>query len=603
MEIESHCTGRCFQICSNPNPPLNEIVLEELGSFTVTALSVAICEANLPMVKRIFKIWGADIHATVQQSLTDDETTRTVTFQGVTPLFIAALNKNPKIVRYLIKKGADVSVGTSDESEDYWSTGMTPLHAAFFLINSTSSKSSKQLKTIRCLVEAGADPSALSSKGIPVWMMSWAELCMSFTQPVSILGRSFLHHLAGPANTGNVKVVELLLKKGADISAQDNDGLTPIMVAAIGNNEVPNMIIFKYLLEIDEIPNIEKIKALEVAAAVLLSYKENVHHIKDALTFLARARSLRQRENYFIDLQEPLNGLPAEWITKRIYNYHEIQWRYSEFLMQSVLIRIRVFSSISYSAVIRYVFPCIGKYIETLIQQNQFTSATQYLAVLVEMLQHLHDKKDPLFNTEILINSLNLMSTKFDHIDGNSYNKTLHELAKLFVGLPVYILSEQVIDCLDRIVNHNGKNRCEGTMAYMISTASTEELLPIIGFLLRLGLDANSVESNGNGALHNLARSWKKDEEIEPIARVLIHAGARLDRVNNQGQTAAKIWHEKTRKEKVSSSLLVCFLQFIRLWPVEWIYCALPNWLIDEGFSKPECLTRLKGGDVLNLPR
>jgi len=143
------------------------------------------------------------------------------------------------------------------------------------------------------------------------------------TQRYSASERTLLHHLAGPANnTDDVKVVKLLLKKRADLSAQDNDGLTPIMIAAIGNNQVPNVRILKNLLKREEIPNIEKIKALEVAAAVLLSYYEsNAHLLKKALSLLTRAQSLRDRENLHI-FQSPMNGLlPYEWITDGTYIY------------------------------------------------------------------------------------------------------------------------------------------------------------------------------------------------------------------------------------------------------------------------------------------
>lgn len=134
------------------------------------------------------------------------------------------------------------------------------------------------------------------------------RLSLNGAQPL----RTLLHHLAGPANnTDDIKVVKLLLKKGADLLAQDNDGLRPVMMAAIGHNQVPNMHILKYLLQREEIPSIEKFKALKVAAAVLLSYYDkNAHQLKKALSLLTRAQSLCDRENIFFDA--PVNGLRTE---------------------------------------------------------------------------------------------------------------------------------------------------------------------------------------------------------------------------------------------------------------------------------------------------
>ena len=211
-------------------------------------------------------------------------TSRSFYLHGVSPLFIASLNKHSQIVRYLLKNEAHVSAGLSNTD---WNARLTPLHAAFFSEDRHFSTSSKQLDIIRCLVEAGADPSALSSMGIPIWMMGWirfyptycsselrsrawcnpqtirllVELGMSVTQRCPV-GRNILHHLAGPALMDDTEVFNLLLEKGADLNARDNDGIKPIMAAAIGNNKLPNIAILKLLLEKEEISNVDKISDL-----------------------------------------------------------------------------------------------------------------------------------------------------------------------------------------------------------------------------------------------------------------------------------------------------------------------------------------------------
>lgn len=87
--------------------------------------------------------------------------------------------------------------------------------------------------------------------------------------------------MTGPAYfRDDVVIVKYLLENGAapDLQARDEYGLTPIMHAAIGSyrlgtkNVVTNVNILKYLMERENIKRMEKIDALELAAAVLLSY-------------------------------------------------------------------------------------------------------------------------------------------------------------------------------------------------------------------------------------------------------------------------------------------------------------------------------------------
>ena len=161
--------------CTHPHQPLKEVTLNarnEFGRFcTTTPLMIATDQGDLEMVKRIVEVWEVDVYAAVDKkyAVKAKSWEQPKTFEKVTPLFVAALHHHYDIVRYLVENGADVSARTSKNCGSSFG-GLTPLHAAFILGHQNAT--SEQLeRIIRFLVGSGADPSALSSTGIPVWMI------------------------------------------------------------------------------------------------------------------------------------------------------------------------------------------------------------------------------------------------------------------------------------------------------------------------------------------------------------------------------------------------------------------------------------------------
>jgi len=316
------------------------------GHYNISSpLLNACCEGDLAVVQRFIEVWEADIEEarsflSITYRLEDwmglpIESIPPYPFlEDVTPLFAAALNNNAKIVRYLVGKGADVSA-TTLKSDPYPFGGLTPLHGALLRGRLVKTRSD-QIDVIRILLEFGADPSALSTNGTPTWMFG----CLSFYQPkrnysqrgfcnvqaitllvehgMSIeqrcprLGRTLLHHMAGPANEfDEEEIVQLLLERGADPRMKDKNGLTPIMTAAIGTNILPNMSILKFLMNRHDIPNMDKIEALEVATAVFLDCRLFSAHAHDIRYCLSEAQTLRQIEGIPLVSKTPVNGRAA----------------------------------------------------------------------------------------------------------------------------------------------------------------------------------------------------------------------------------------------------------------------------------------------------
>ena len=125
-------------------------------------------------------------------------------FKGVTPLMLAARNRNAEFLDILIQAGADVNA----EDDDSW----TPLtFAASF---------NKNPEVLSVLIQAGADVNARDSDDWTVLMYA-----ARFNE--------------------NPEVLNVLIQAGADVNATDNDGWTPLMVAAVSskNPEILSVLI------------------------------------------------------------------------------------------------------------------------------------------------------------------------------------------------------------------------------------------------------------------------------------------------------------------------------------------------------------------------
>jgi len=261
---------------------------------------------------------------------------------------------------------------------------------------------------------------------------------MSLSQQWATLGRTLLHHMAGPANEfDNVKVVDLILKKGADPRVRDKYGITPIMIAAIGNNQIPNMFVLKFLMERDDIPNMDKIEALEIAAAVFIGYDTGLLHTHDIDYCLSRSQNLRLIEGIALVPNASSVGRAVEWTAPVDLEY--VLQRPLEHEIQSILIRLRIFSSMGWGAVYLYSLPYIECFshrsrerqdyaqlldiswimLETIQRFAPISDATEIsevvvrvVAALVESVSALKWNGDPLFNST-LQTSLKLVSSTF----------------------------------------------------------------------------------------------------------------------------------------------------------------------------------------------
>lgn len=125
------------------------------------------------------------------------------------PLCNAAFNGQAESVRWLIEKGANPNF-------NFKKTGENALH---YTICKTS-EMDKRTEIVKLLIDAGTDVNKKTNKGV-------ATLC--FMRDAFLKAETPLHRAAA---FGNETIIKLLLEAGADRSAKDANGDSPISWAS-----------------------------------------------------------------------------------------------------------------------------------------------------------------------------------------------------------------------------------------------------------------------------------------------------------------------------------------------------------------------------------
>jgi acyl-homoserine-lactone acylase len=162
----------------------------------------------------------------------DPELVKAKNEDNETPLHGAAAAGHPKIVEYLLVKGADIDARNVDNQNPL-------LHAAY----------SGKAQVLQLLLDKGAD----------------------FEQP-DRYGRTVLHY---PVRNGHKDVVEILVKKGMDITIQDGMGVSPLRFAIEGGHAgIVELFLANEALDISSRPGV---------AALHLAAKQGQKEIVDLL--------------------------------------------------------------------------------------------------------------------------------------------------------------------------------------------------------------------------------------------------------------------------------------------------------------------------------
>jgi len=173
-EIEDH-----FSTSDCPHPlDLKDFTFDGYTASGTTPLILASQYGELDSVKHLVETWGVDVRTSAKYySDPTQPGSCMIQIKKATPLFVVAFYGHNHIVRYLLEKGADVSVRTSKANAFPEYDGLTPLYGAVSKRHSYSRPLLEQQEVrhsvVLSLLEFGAnlitDPFRLSD-GQPMWM-------------------------------------------------------------------------------------------------------------------------------------------------------------------------------------------------------------------------------------------------------------------------------------------------------------------------------------------------------------------------------------------------------------------------------------------------
>lgn len=222
----------------------------------MTPLCMAANNHNISIVEKLLK-YKANVNAKcgteektalIQAAIVSDKDIVTLllnkgsevnakTNKGISALHQAITNGNKDIVSSLLNKGADINIKTSE--------GMTLLHEAAALGNK---------EFIALLISKGAVVDQLSGGGesplvtaIGYDKVEAVEALLAGGANVDLkILKDHLTALMIASSKGNKAIIEALIKKGANINAKDDDGVTPIFFAITsGKPEVVKFLLDK----------------------------------------------------------------------------------------------------------------------------------------------------------------------------------------------------------------------------------------------------------------------------------------------------------------------------------------------------------------------
>jgi ankyrin repeat protein len=170
-------------------------------------LIAAIQDNNINEVKKIIKN-GGNINENIQDTM---------------PPFLVACDKgNIEIVKFLIEKGSNVTIKIKNKND----TNINNLNA-IFLLAFPQSEYSKNIEIAKYIIENGVDVNSDNGKGITA-LMIWSRGDIS----------------SNKNNKGYLEIVNLLVKKGAEVNKKGNAGFTAMTYAVVaGQSDILKVLI------------------------------------------------------------------------------------------------------------------------------------------------------------------------------------------------------------------------------------------------------------------------------------------------------------------------------------------------------------------------
>ena len=292
---------------------------------------------------------GNDVEKAVELVLNDGLDINTPALSNRTPLLWASLSSSGEFIETLIDLGANVNAQRTDDKEAplTLSSGWNKFMAVYLLLdrgadaNIASADGNSPLHTAvskgffditKLLVEKGSyvnlqnkegrTPLFLSVKNkheqlIKLLIENEADVRIGYkensTERFYLVrgknrGRAAWHYIAGE-QVNEPEIIDLLVKSGANVNAQDAEGFTPLHMAAIHGN----LKIVKKLVDLDADVNIITTDGKNAAELAHLNEELEIEEYLELKMASSQRTKEKEEDSELADLLIEAYGLPATY--------------------------------------------------------------------------------------------------------------------------------------------------------------------------------------------------------------------------------------------------------------------------------------------------
>ena len=492
-----------------------------------------------------------------------------------TPLMMAINYNHGDAVTFLIDQGADVNLQTE--------AGATALHHAVWTFETS-------LEIVSSLIKNGADVNARGGKHkwTPLMMATSRGYCRMITFLIEhgayidlqdSIGRTALHYAMFKDEKCFLgfkhEEVSKLLAAGAS-HLRDNSGLTPLLRAS----DKCNVLMVEHLIKQPEIAKEQKIDALELlgASLALAPHKEfPFYDVKEGFEYIKhgmRERFADPSHPLLKQQMEPVEAYQNRKESQTLEELAEIKHNRDAIIVESLIIRERILGT--NNLVVLPQMRCAAFYF---MGRNLHLSLLLLRNVIKIYVNHNFISQLGLVVTESVISRLwwiwsddlvkdDIFVKTFDQIvivSEHDMHRKMMEIEQDPVKCKVYInyLRDLVwmisklncsrvgkLSCVSPFLktlcklnpcDPSGKSFLHMFAIFHCFDHRNVSYTDATKLLLNAGFDVNSTDSNGNTALHTIARissyRYSNSSRITDMLQVLIDGGAHHDFVNNDGKT------------------------------------------------------------------
>lgn len=497
----------------------------------------------------------------------------------MTALHAAVIAGQVNVVHYLLENDRrNINVKT-ELNPRYVDEGSTALHLAVLFLSGE-----KQTEIVRCLLNHGADWAITNYAGKQCWELATSiNLTKLFLQygvgldstrnPTS---STFAHKWAASLHKQACEIIALMMIQGVRINEPNANGLTPIMIAAIGEEGIPNLRVFEQLLNqgVQPMSKLNQINALELVGASLIFYSQ----FELGLKFWREAMKYRFEIKDQPHIPKPVTELSdmARIAFNDVEEFRTVEelekllvTDHTSLEVQAQLVYIRILGlkndkTLSCLETFAHKLKRPDKQQEffnytNFILQNCDATGTYFFKEFIGFVQGwigdlaVQSYSSPIKFASIFKSTIGILERMLVLLKNSSKDSYHFDILLTFIVNVTYTLLRKPLNAqetadfysyLCRAIymqkrNSLGKDllllACSPHFQKSSLNKFTQE--KVISTFLELGADPNSKDDRGESAIHILSRSSKSC----PSIRLFYEAGVPLGQVNFKGETIAKI--------------------------------------------------------------